>query len=103
VLIAIQAFHHPYYASGNSEVQKAMIARLDNWLSTLEDREETLSRLTKEAVKEHRNKRFSEEQQQQVADPHTHGYATNQGGGGGGYAQTSHGMRHHFGTITFFD
>lgn len=68
-----------------------MIRRLEAWLDTVDDREQTLECLTKASVREHRNKRFTDEQQQQIQDPHDHGPAKNTGGGGGAYAQTSYG------------
>lgn len=45
----LQAFFHPYHASGNSQVQNDMLETLDKWLGGLghEDGQKTLQSLTK--------------------------------------------------------
>ncbi|TFL06149.1 heterokaryon incompatibility protein Het-C-domain-containing protein [Pterulicium gracile] len=102
----LEAFHHPYYATGNSQVQRAMFEKLEQWFGGLgsEDGQKTLEALTKESVKDHKNKRFGSED---LSEPgyggHSHGapeetsrYGGNEHGGesnpysGGG----GHGSRH---------
>ncbi|KAF8337987.1 uncharacterized protein EI90DRAFT_3118447 [Cantharellus anzutake] len=59
----LEAFHHPYYASGRSRVQKDMEDELRRWVDGLssDERETILNNLTKEAVKEGQNKRAGQE------------------------------------------
>ncbi|KAF8599907.1 heterokaryon incompatibility Het-C [Ceratobasidium sp. AG-I] len=53
-----KVFHHPYYASGSSQVQKDMAEELSRWFSGLgSEGSQTLQLLTKESVRTGRNKR----------------------------------------------
>ncbi|KZW01792.1 heterokaryon incompatibility Het-C [Exidia glandulosa HHB12029] len=66
----LEAFHHPYYATGNSRIQNDMAQELQNWVSSLdpEQADQIIAGLTKEAVREGMNKRLSEEEEQQFAE-----------------------------------
>ncbi|KAH7104001.1 Het-C-domain-containing protein [Auriculariales sp. MPI-PUGE-AT-0066] len=65
----LEAFHHPYYATGSSEVQNAMFEEFQKWFGALgpQDGQRTIEALTKESVREHRNKRLSEEQEREAS------------------------------------
>ena len=43
----LQAFHHPYYATGRSRIQDDMFQEMQRWVQGLEDERATLGRLTK--------------------------------------------------------
>lgn len=45
----LEAFHHPYYATGKSEIQNRMIDEMRHWLDDFEEveKEIALSGLTK--------------------------------------------------------
>ncbi|KAH9486345.1 hypothetical protein JR316_0000409 [Psilocybe cubensis] len=54
----LEAFHHPYYASGRSEIQNKMYDHMERWINGLgRDSREILDCLTKESVRNHKNKR----------------------------------------------
>ncbi|KAF4611401.1 hypothetical protein D9613_004172 [Agrocybe pediades] len=54
----LEAFHHPYYASGRSAIQEKMFDHMQRWIGGLgSEAQEILEALTKESVREHRNKR----------------------------------------------
>ncbi|KIY69371.1 Het-C-domain-containing protein [Cylindrobasidium torrendii FP15055 ss-10] len=81
----LEAFHHPYYATGNSEIQRQMIDELQKWIGAQgQEAEETIQKLTKESVKEHRNKREGGEGEQES------GYGNGCGHGGGSAAYSQH-------------
>ena len=77
----LEAFHHPYYATGRSAVQDAMFKELEKWVGELEDVDGTMESLSKEAVREHKNKRKGLEE---IEEPGYGGCAHDHGGGGGG-------------------
>jgi (2Fe-2S) ferredoxin len=45
----LEAFHHPYYAMGNSQIQNKMFERMEMWFGGLgpEDASQVIQRLTK--------------------------------------------------------
>ncbi|KAL1749184.1 heterokaryon incompatibility protein Het-C-domain-containing protein [Schizophyllum fasciatum] len=52
----LEAFHHPYYASGNSEIQFKMFDTLERWFGGLgEQGREIIELLTKESVRAGKN------------------------------------------------
>ncbi|THH30634.1 hypothetical protein EUX98_g3548 [Antrodiella citrinella] len=53
----LEAFHHPYYATGRSNIQDDMFQEMEKWVEGLEDRQATMAQLTKESVRAGRNKR----------------------------------------------
>ncbi|KAH8117108.1 heterokaryon incompatibility Het-C [Phellopilus nigrolimitatus] len=57
----LEAFFHPYYATGTSKVQNAMLGAMQQWLDGFDpdDRELVLLGLTKEGVRDGRNKRVA--------------------------------------------
>lgn len=78
----MEAFHHPYYATGSSRVQNEMAQELSNWFNGLgSEGSQTLQLLTKESVREGKNKRVGAE------DTGRHG----QSGGYGGQQSTGYG------------
>jgi len=91
----LEAFHHPYYATGRSNIQNKMFAHMEKWISGLGSQEgqQTIQALTKESVRAGKNKRFSSEDQ---AEPGYGGHSHKQGaysaskkpsGASGGYGQ----------------
>ncbi|KAK1218701.1 hypothetical protein PQX77_018600 [Marasmius sp. AFHP31] len=91
----LEAFHHPYYADGNSRIQHEMFEELQKWFGALgpDVGEQTIQALTKDSVREGKNKRFSEESEGMVEPGyggHSHGGQT-QSSGGGGYSSQSGG------------
>ncbi|KAJ7150218.1 Het-C-domain-containing protein [Mycena filopes] len=59
----LEAFHHPYYATGRSGIQNAMFEEMQRWLGGLGEDEarETIEALTKESVRNGKNKRLGSE------------------------------------------
>uniref|UniRef100_A0A0W0FRN0 Heterokaryon incompatibility Het-C n=1 Tax=Moniliophthora roreri TaxID=221103 RepID=A0A0W0FRN0_MONRR len=60
----LEAFHHPYYSTGNSQVQDQMFAEMEKWLNENAEAgvaEVIIEALSKEAVREGRNKRLFDE------------------------------------------
>ncbi|KAF9508911.1 hypothetical protein BS47DRAFT_1349872 [Hydnum rufescens UP504] len=59
----LEAFHHPYYATGQSQVQRDMADEFHRWYEGMnaEDRTITLGRLTKQSVRDGKNKRVGHE------------------------------------------
>ncbi|KAI0815377.1 heterokaryon incompatibility protein Het-C-domain-containing protein [Irpex lacteus] len=55
----LEAFHHPYYNTGRSRIQQDMFNEMERWFRDLDqdDAERTLQALTKESVREGKNKR----------------------------------------------
>ena len=43
----LEAFHHPYFNTGRSNIQNEMFRALERWVNDLEDREQTIEALTK--------------------------------------------------------
>lgn len=45
----LEAFHHPYYATGRSNIQRKMFAHMEKWLGGLgtEEAEKIIEALTK--------------------------------------------------------
>ncbi|TFY71829.1 hypothetical protein EVG20_g1176 [Dentipellis fragilis] len=80
----LEAFYHPYYNVGRSQIQNAMFEAMERWLSeTGEERDEILQSLTKESVRNGQNKRKGSDDET-AATPggsHTHG-------GGGAFVST---------------
>jgi hypothetical protein len=72
----LEAFHHPYFNTGRSNIQNEMFRALERWVNGLEDREQTLEALTTESVRSGKNKREGSE------DENTSGTV------GGGYSQS---------------
>ncbi|KAH8833028.1 heterokaryon incompatibility Het-C [Flagelloscypha sp. PMI_526] len=66
--VVLEAFHHPYYTTGQSQVQNDMFSELEKWFEGLgEDQAEVLQRLTKESVREGKNKRIGSEEYEEEA------------------------------------
>ncbi|EAU92260.1 heterokaryon incompatibility protein HET-C [Coprinopsis cinerea okayama7 len=61
--VILEAFHHPYYNTGNSEVQHKMFEHMQKWIGGLgpDEAAQTIEALTKESVREHKNKRLGSE------------------------------------------
>lgn len=55
----LEAFHHPYFVDGSSDVQREMGEYMRDWIGKMssQDREYVLGALTKESVRNGRNKR----------------------------------------------
>ncbi|KAI0068034.1 Het-C-domain-containing protein [Artomyces pyxidatus] len=54
----LEAFHHPYYNVGRSQIQNAMFEAMERWFSELGEEQETIMQcLTKESVRAGKNKR----------------------------------------------
>jgi len=110
----LEAFHHPYYATGNSWIQTQMFEHMERWLGGLgpDEAGQVIERLTKQSVRDHKNKRIGSEDMN-FEEPgyggHTHGTSSNRpqgssqryqqsgttysGGahsGGGGYSDNTH-------------
>ncbi|CAE6464046.1 unnamed protein product [Rhizoctonia solani] len=84
----MEAFHHPHYASGNSRIQNEMYDELTRWFGGLGESEgqQTIQLLTKESVREGKNKRVGAD------EPSTGGgYGSHGHGQSGGYGQQSGG------------
>ncbi|KAJ6541906.1 heterokaryon incompatibility protein Het-C-domain-containing protein [Mycena capillaripes] len=61
--VILEAFHHPYYATGRSAIQRDMFQEVERWLGGLDEDEarQTLEALTKESVRNGKNKRLGSE------------------------------------------
>ncbi|KAJ2923604.1 hypothetical protein H1R20_g13491, partial [Candolleomyces eurysporus] len=61
----LEAFHHPYYNTGRSQIQHKMFNEMERWLGGLgpDDAKLTIAALTKESVRDHKNKRLGSEDQ----------------------------------------
>ncbi|KAG8716996.1 hypothetical protein FRC09_014920 [Ceratobasidium sp. 395] len=82
----MEAFHHPYYATGSSQVQNEMAEELNRWFGGLgSEGQNILQLLTKDSVRNGKNKRVGQDD----------GTTTFGGAGGhsqsGGYGQQSGG------------
>ncbi|KAF8899167.1 heterokaryon incompatibility protein Het-C-domain-containing protein [Infundibulicybe gibba] len=74
----LEAFHHPYYANGRSEIQRQMFDHMERWIGGLgpEVARETIQALTKDSVREGKNKRLGSEGESQMEPGyggHSHG------------------------------
>ncbi|CAE6412941.1 unnamed protein product [Rhizoctonia solani] len=92
----LEAFHHPHYASGNSRVQNEMYEELTRWFGGLGESEgqQTIQLLTKESVREGKNKRVGTEDSNTGGGYASHGHGQQSGGYGqqsGGYGGQSGG------------
>ncbi|KAI0323073.1 heterokaryon incompatibility protein Het-C-domain-containing protein [Amylostereum chailletii] len=78
----LEAFHHPFYSNGRSQIQRVMFETMERWLTDMsdEDRERTLDALTKESVRNGKNKREAGEDE--TAAP---AYGKSGGYGGSSY------------------
>ncbi|KAI3622000.1 heterokaryon incompatibility protein het-c [Moniliophthora roreri] len=85
----LEAFHHPYYATGNSQIQHQMFEEMQKWFGGLgpDEDERTIQALTKESVREGKNKRLNEEGEGQIEPGYGGSKHTSGGyGSGGGYS-----------------
>lgn len=100
----LEAFHHPYYATGRSRIQNAMMDQMQRWFGGLGESEgsEIIQALTKESVREGKNKRPGSDdgsgepgaaptytQQRPQTQSSGYGRETYSGGGYGGTTDTS--------------
>ncbi|KAA1471379.1 Het-C-domain-containing protein [Dentipellis sp. KUC8613] len=77
----LEAFHHPYYNVGRSQIQNAMFEAMERWLSeTGEERDEILQSLTKESVRNGQNKRKGSDDETAATPGGSHAH------GGGAFA-----------------
>ncbi|KAJ7597340.1 Het-C-domain-containing protein [Mycena floridula] len=79
----LEAFHHPYYATGRSGIQHQMFEAMEQWIGGLgpDVAQETLHALTKESVRNGKNKRLGEDGQQLEESGyggHSHGSSQSQ-------------------------
>ncbi|CEL53878.1 hypothetical protein RSOLAG1IB_06660 [Rhizoctonia solani AG-1 IB] len=81
----LEAFHHPHYASGNSRVQNEMYEELTRWFGGLGESEgqQTIQLLTKDSVREGKNKRIGSEDSNIGGGHGSHGHGGQSGGYGG--------------------
>ncbi|KAK7063818.1 heterokaryon incompatibility protein HET-C [Favolaschia claudopus] len=89
----LEAFHHPYYATGRSSIQQNMFREMESWLQKLDEDQarETIAALTKESVRNGKNKRLGSENED-LSEPGYggcgHGAQPQRyGSGGGGQSQ----------------
>lgn len=68
-----------------------MLEELKNWLDGLEDQQTILQNLTKDAVKEHKNVRLSDEQVQEVSNSQGGASQYQHASGGGTFTQGGYG------------
>ncbi|BGP16034.1 hypothetical protein JCM10213v2_004028 [Rhodosporidiobolus nylandii] len=68
----LTAFHHPYFYDDSSEIQRQMGAYLKSWIDgqSAQDKRIILERLTKDAVRNHKNKRVGHESDQEGHGAH---------------------------------
>ncbi|QRV83279.1 heterokaryon incompatibility protein Het-C protein [Ceratobasidium sp. AG-Ba] len=95
----MEAFHHPFYATGNSQVQNNMAEELKRWFDELGSEARLsfhstiLQLLTKESVREGKNKRVG----QDTGPTHSGGTGGYSGSHGqqqsGGYGQSGYGQQ----------
>ncbi|KAJ4485648.1 Het-C-domain-containing protein [Lentinula aciculospora] len=72
----LEAFHHPYFADGRSSIQNEMFEEIKRWIGNLgpDEASETIQALTKDSVRNGKNKRLSDESESQAEA----GYGTSQ-------------------------
>ncbi|GAA6002538.1 hypothetical protein JCM10207_001169 [Rhodosporidiobolus poonsookiae] len=68
----LSAFHHPFFYDDNSQIQREMGAHLKKWIDDMpaSDKRTILDRLTKDAVRNHKNKRIGHESDQEGHGAH---------------------------------
>ncbi|KAG6911350.1 hypothetical protein DXG01_001021 [Tephrocybe rancida] len=77
----LEAFHHPYYATGRSEIQRQMFDHMERWIGGLgHEATEILQRLTKDSVRNARNKRPGSENESHDETAGYGGQSHNHGG-----------------------
>ncbi|CCA68738.1 related to Het-c heterokaryon incompatibility protein [Serendipita indica DSM 11827] len=77
----LKAFHHPYFADDRCEIQQAMAQTARKWLEGLgNDQRTVISRLTKESVRDGKNKRLGSDENTPM---HSHTVGANQRAHGG--------------------
>lgn len=61
----LEAFHHPYFNSGRSAIQNKMFEHMEQWIRGLgpDEATQTIEALSKESVRDHKNKRIGSEDQ----------------------------------------
>ncbi|KAA1108627.1 hypothetical protein PGT21_019588 [Puccinia graminis f. sp. tritici] len=74
----LEAFHHPYFVDGSSDVQREMGEYMRDWIGKMSshDRDYVLAALTKDSVRNGRNKRRGHVNDQQQGCCGGHGSAT---------------------------
>ncbi|PFH52311.1 hypothetical protein AMATHDRAFT_46432 [Amanita thiersii Skay4041] len=87
----LEAFHHPYYATGQSRIQNKMFEEMEKWIGGLGsgEAENTIRALTKESVRNGKNKRLGSDETV-YAEP---GYGNNRGAGSQYGATSSYGTQ----------
>ncbi|KAJ3810678.1 Het-C-domain-containing protein [Lentinula aff. lateritia] len=62
----LEAFHHPYFADGHSSIQHKMFEEMERWIGELGPDEtlQTIQALSKDSVRNGRNKRLMEESEE---------------------------------------
>ncbi|GAA5870617.1 hypothetical protein JCM3774_001704 [Rhodotorula dairenensis] len=85
----LQAFHHPYFVDGSSEVQNLMGAYMKTWIEgqSASDKQFILNGLTKDSVRNHKNKRKGHESDQEGHGAHGHYNSVLMPNGVGAFAQ----------------
>ncbi|KAG8709800.1 hypothetical protein FRC08_018045 [Ceratobasidium sp. 394] len=89
----MEAFHHPYYATGNSQVQNNMAEELNRWFGGLgSEGQQVLQLLTKDSVRNGKNKRVGQDDGTTTfGGAGGHGQSGGYGQQSGGYGQQSGG------------
>ncbi|KAF8963872.1 heterokaryon incompatibility protein Het-C-domain-containing protein [Flammula alnicola] len=84
----LEAFHHPFYATGRSEIQRKMLDGMQRWIGGLgSEATEIINSLTKESVRNHQNKRHGlDDTEEPGYGGCGHGYTTTSKTAAGGYA-----------------
>ncbi|KAF7307412.1 Heterokaryon incompatibility protein het-c [Mycena indigotica] len=87
--VILEAFHHPYYATGRSQIQNDMFQELERWIRDLDEdtARDTINALTKESVRNGKNKRLGSDDQA-YDEPGYGGCGHAHGASNRGYAQT---------------
>ncbi|KAJ3901562.1 Het-C-domain-containing protein [Lentinula edodes] len=69
----LKAFHHPYFADGYSSIQHKMFEEMERWIGELspDETSQTIQALSKDSVRNGKNKRLTEESEEVEA-----GYGT---------------------------
>ncbi|POY71751.1 hypothetical protein BMF94_5112 [Rhodotorula taiwanensis] len=85
----LQTFHHPYFVDGHSEIQNQMGAYMKSWIEqqSANDKQFILKGLTKDAVRNHKNKRRGHESDQEGHGAHGHYNSVLMPQGVGAFAQ----------------
>ncbi|KAI0756549.1 heterokaryon incompatibility protein Het-C-domain-containing protein [Daedaleopsis nitida] len=77
----LEAFHHPWYANGNSRIQGEMFQTMKAWVDGLENIDETIQALTKESVRAGSNKRQGADDDMASSSDVYGGHVTQSSGG----------------------